>query len=134
MKTANEQIAEEKRAVFTVFVDGAGARPDWLRLRLRMGMHHHERKRIERVSGLTIKPNIGPSLALLANYRTVLVRKCSRIRNLSVLSLRGNYRVKDCALQDCCLEVLTLILNKQLKVKLQWVPREPESGGKTTLT
>jgi ribonuclease HI len=42
----------------------------------------------------------------------------------------GDYRVKDAALQELLSEILALILHKQLKVKLQWVPRSRNLAGK----
>jgi ribonuclease HI len=42
----------------------------------------------------------------------------------------GNYRVKDSALQELLSEVQGLILNRQLKFKLQWVPRSRNLVGK----
>lgn len=42
----------------------------------------------------------------------------------------GQYRVKDSALQELLSQVLALILNKHLKVKLQWVPRSQNLAGK----
>jgi ribonuclease HI len=42
----------------------------------------------------------------------------------------GDYRVKDAALQELLSEIQALILNNQLKVKLQWVPRNRNLAGK----
>ncbi|MGA9808259.1 MAG: RNase H family protein [Candidatus Sulfotelmatobacter sp.] len=115
----------------TMFFDGSGCRPDgegsgfaWLRPDT--GQRH-----VERVKGLT--NNQAEYRAFLAALQNV--PEGSTVEMFSDLQLlcsqfEGNYRVKDYALQELLSEVRALILNKQLKVKLQWVPRSRNLAGK----
>src|SRR5216684_2402684 len=115
----------------TVFFDGAGCRPDgdgsgfaWLCPET--GQRH-----VERMKGLT--NNQAEYRAFLAALQNVPAGSTVEMFSDSQLicsQFTGNYRVKDYTLQELLTEVLALILNKQLKVKLQWVPRSRNLAGK----
>ena len=134
METAR-QTQPEKSAQgakpFTIFFDGAGCRPDgdgsgfaWLCPET--GQRH-----VERVKGLT--NNQAEYRAFLAALQSIPEGSTVEMFSDSQLicsQFAGNYRVKDYALQELLSEILALILNKQLKVKLQWVPRSRNLAGK----
>jgi ribonuclease HI len=134
MKTARQiqsDKSQQDAKPLTMFFDGAGCRPDgdgsgfaWLCPET--GQRH-----VERVKGLT--NNQAEYRAFLAALKSVPEGSTVEMFSDSQLicsQFAGTYRVKDFALKGLLSEVLALILNKQLKVKLQWVPRSGNLAGK----
>jgi ribonuclease HI len=115
----------------TMFFDGAGCRPSgdgsgYAWLCPDTGQRH-----VERVRGLT--NNQAEYKGFLAALQHVPEDSAVEVFSDSQLicgQFAGQYRVKDYALQELFSEVLALILNKRLKVNLQWVPRSRNLAGK----
>jgi ribonuclease HI len=115
----------------TMFFDGAGCRPSgdgsgYAWLCPDTGQRH-----VERVRGLT--NNQAEYKGFLAALQHVPDDSAVEMFSDSQLicgQFAGQYRVKDYALQELFSEVLALILNKRLKVNLQWVPRNRNLAGK----
>ena len=134
MKTTKQSHSQERAhgaKPLTMFFDGAGCRPNgegsgfaWLCTDT--GQRH-----VERVKGLT--NNQAEYRAFLAALQNVPKRSTVEMFSDSQLicsQFAGDYRVKEAALQELLSEIQTLILNNQLKVKLQWVPRSRNLAGK----
>ena len=117
--------------VIRIFTDGAGKRPDgngsgfaWVREDTRE-IH------VERVPGLSNNE---------AEYRGVIsaikpLLKGSRVEVLSdsllvVSQLRGEYRIRDPKLEKLATEVKTIADQKQLELKVTWIPRRENLAGK----
>lgn len=122
-----------KRAnkLIRIFTDGAGKRPDgkgsafaWIREDT--GEQH-----IERVDGLT--NNVAEYLAVISPLKKIRPRSNVEILTDSLLvvsQLRGEYRILDSKLAKLAGEVKTIAENKQLNLKLTWVPRKENRAGK----
>src|SRR6266849_8308554 len=134
METTTKRQSEESTQIakpLTMFFDGAGCRPDgdgsgfaWL-------CPDTGQRHVERMKGLT--NNQAEYRAFLAALQNVPAGSTVEMFSDSQLicsQFTGNYRVKDYALQELLSEILALILHKQLKVKLQWVPRSRNLAGK----
>lgn len=117
--------------VARIFTDGAGKRPDgsgsgfaWVR------EDTHE-QHIERIPGLSNNE---------AEYRGVIsaikpLPKGSQAEVLSdsllvVSQLRGEYRIRDPKLEKLATEVKTIAEQKQLVLKVTWIPRRDNLAGK----
>jgi ribonuclease HI len=114
-----------------MFFDGSGCRPDGEGSGFSWLCPETGQRHVERVKGLT--NNQAEYKAFLAALRTVpdgITVQMFSDSQLICSQFAGNYRVKDYALQQLLSEILALILNKRLKVKLQWVPRNRNLAGK----
>lgn len=114
-----------------MFFDGAGCRPNGEGSGFAWICPETGHRQIERVRGLT--NNQAEYRAFLAALRHVPDGSSVEMFSDSQLicsQFDGQYRVKDYALQELLSEVLALILNKRLKVTLQWVPRNLNLAGK----
>lgn len=131
--TTKTQLEESTQSAkpLTMFFDGSGCRPDgdgsgfaWL-------CPETGQRNVERVKGLTNnQAEYKGFLAALENIPAGTSVEMFSDSQLICSQFAGNCRVKDYALQELLSEVLALILNKQLKVKLQWVPRSRNLAGK----
>ena len=128
-RTRSQDVAQAKP--LTMFFDGAGCRPNgdgsgfaWL-------CPDTGQRHVERIKGLT--NNQAEYRAFFAALESVPQGSAVEMFSDSQLicsQFAGDYRVKDAALQELLTEILALILRKQLKVKLQWVPRSRNLAGK----
>lgn len=117
--------------VIRIFTDGAGKRRDgngsgfaWVR------EDTHE-PHVERIPGLSNNE---------AEYRGVIsaikpLPKGSHVEVLSdsllvVSQLRGDYRIRDPKLEKLATEVKTIADQKQLELKVIWIPRRENLAGK----
>jgi ribonuclease HI len=129
-KTPSEGSALAAKPL-TVFFDGAGCRPDGEGSGFAWLCPETGQRHIERVKGLTNnQAEYRAFLAALQNVPEGSTVEMFSDSQLICSQFAGNYRVKDYALQALLSEVLALILNRQLKVKLQWVPRSRNLAGK----
>lgn len=130
-KQAQSEGSANSSKPLTMFFDGAGCRPDgdgsgfaWL-------CPDTGQRHVERVKGLTNnQAEYRAFLAALHNVPEGSTVEMFSDSQLICSQFAGNYRVKDCVLQGLLSEVLALILNRGLKVKLQWVPRNRNLAGK----
>jgi ribonuclease HI len=134
MKT-NELTQSQDAALavkpLTIFFDGAGCRPSgdgsgYAWLCPDTGQRH-----VERIKGLTNnQAEYKGFIAALQHAPDDSAVEMFSDSQLICAQFAGDYRVKDPALQELVSEVLSLILNKRLKVNLQWVPRNRNRAGK----
>jgi ribonuclease HI len=117
--------------VVRIYTDGAGKRPDgngsgfaWVREDTR-------ERHVERIPGLSNNE---------AEYRGVisaikLLPEGCQVEVLSdsllvVSQLGGEYRIRDPKLEKLAAEVKTIAEQKQLKLKVTWIPRGENQAGK----
>lgn len=134
MKTERQnstQSSQHSATLLKMFFDGAGCRPNGEGSGFAWFCPDTNQRFVERVKNLT--NNQAEYRAFLAALEhvpqdsTVLMFSDSQ---LICSQFAGQYRVKDYALQELLSQVLALILNKRLKVTLQWVPRAQNLAGK----
>lgn len=131
-KTQTEsQRSQASAKPVRMFFDGAGCRPNGEGSGFAWLCPDTNQREIVRVKGLT--NNQAEYKAFLAALQHVPEGSTVEMFSDSQLiccQFAGEYRVKDYALQELLSEVLALILNKRLKVTLQWVPRTQNLAGK----
>jgi ribonuclease HI len=114
-----------------VFFDGAGCRPDGKGSGFAWLCPDTNQRQIVRVNGLTNnQAEYKAFLVALQHVPEGCAVEMFSDSQLICSQFAGQYRVKDHALQELLSEVLALILNKRLKVTLQWVPRTQNLAGK----
>ncbi len=131
MKSTQSKTSAQNVKPLTVFFDGAGCRPNGEGSGFAWVCPETGQRHVERVKGLT--NNQAEYKAFLAAVQSVPDGSTVEMFSDSELicsQFNGYYRVKDYALQGLLSEILALILNKQLKLKLQWVPRSQNLAGK----
>jgi ribonuclease HI len=138
MKTSDETTASRKNLQhetanpeFVIYCDGAGSRPDgkgsgfaWIRPKTK-------ERHVERVDGLT--NNQAEYRALISALNAMPDGSAAQVFTDSQLmwsQVVGNYRVHHSELADLLSQVHTLIKEKNLKINLQWVPRQKNLAGK----
>jgi ribonuclease HI len=114
-----------------IFCDGAGSRPDgkgsgfaWIQPRT--GKRH-----VERVDGLT--NNQAEYLALSSALNFLHDGSTAQVFTDSQLlwaQMVGRYKVHDTELAELLSQVRDVIKKKELKIDLQWVPRQKNLAGK----
>jgi ribonuclease HI len=117
--------------VIQIFTDGAGQRPDgngsgfaWLREDTR---EHH----VERVPCLT--NNEAEYRGVISALKTLQRRSQVEVLSDSLLvvsQLRGEYRLRNPRLEKFATEVKTIAEQKQLSLKVTWIPRNQNLAGK----
>jgi ribonuclease HI len=130
MRTQSQDVTLGTKPL-TMFFDGAGCRPDGDGSGVAWLCPETGQRHVERVKGLT--NNQAEYRAFLAALQSIPEGSTVEMFSDSELicsQFAGKYRVKDHALHELLSEVLALIMNKQLKVKLQWVPRSRNLAGK----
>ena len=115
----------------TVFVDGAGSRPDGTGSGFAWICTTTTEKRIERVPGLTnnqaeYRAFIAALTALPGNARAQLFSDSQVL----CCQFDGTYKVHDPDLSDLLSRAQSLIREKKLSVTLRWVPRARNVAGK----
>ena len=114
-----------------MFFDGAGCRPNGEGSGFAWLCPDTNERHVERVKGLTNnQAEYKGFLAALQHIREGSTVEMFSDSQLICSQFSGQYRVKDYALQELLSEVLALILNKRLKITLQWVPRAQNLAGK----
>src|SRR5260370_13469108 len=114
-----------------IFFDGSGCRRDGKGSGFSWFCPATRQRHVERVDGLT--NNQAEYKGLLSALQHVPEGSSVTLysdSDLIVSQFCGTCRVKDYALQDLLSAALGLILKKQLKVKLQWVPRSQNLAGR----
>jgi ribonuclease HI len=130
-KQTESQSSQPRGKPVRMFFDGAGCRPNGEGSGFAWLCPDTNQRQIVRVNGLT--NNQAEYKAFLAALQDVPEDSTVEMFSDSQLicsQFAGQYRVKDHALQELLSEVLALILNKHLKVTLQWVPRTQNLAGK----
>jgi ribonuclease HI len=117
--------------VVRIFTDGAGKRPDGSGSGLAWVREDTREQHVERIPGLSNNE---------AEYRGVIsaikpLPKRSQVEVFSdsllvVSQLRGEYRIRDPKLEKLAAEVRTIADQKQLVLKVTWVPRRQNLAGK----
>jgi ribonuclease HI len=117
--------------VIRIFTDGAGKRPDGNGSGLAWVREDTREQHVERIPGLSNNE---------AEYRGVIsaikpLPKGSPVEVLSdsllvVSQLRGEYRIRDPKLEKLATEVRTIAEQKQLVLKVTWIPRRENLAGK----
>jgi ribonuclease HI len=117
--------------VVRIFTDGAGKRPDGNGSGLAWVREDTREQHVERIPGLSNNE---------AEYRGVIsaikpLPKGSAVEVLSdsllvVSQLRGEYRIRDPRLERLATEVRTIAEQKQLVLKVTWIPRRENLAGK----
>ena len=135
MKTtdkARETITDQKETNrLTVFVDGAGSRPDGTGSEFAWICPTTREKRIEHVPGLT--NNQAEYRGFIAALTALANGACAEVFSDSEVlccQFNGAYKVHDPALAILLLRAQSLIKEKELSVTLQWVPRARNLAGK----
>ena len=127
-ETINDQ-SENNRV--TVFVDGAGSRPDGTGSGFAWICPTTKEKRIEHVPGLTsnqaeYRAFIAALTALADGARAELFSDSQVL----CCQFDGTYKVHDPDLASLLLQAQCLINEKKLNVTLRWVPRARNLAGK----
>jgi len=134
MKTKTRSESEESAQgakPLTMFFDGSGCRPDGEGSGFAWICPETGQRHVERVKGLTNnQAEYKAFLAALQNVPDSSAVEMFSDSQLICSQFSGDYRVKDHALQELLSKVLAFILNKRLKVKLHWVPRNRNLAGK----
>ena len=124
-------MVEQNNDLLTVFIDGAGSRPDGAGSGFAWLCTTTKEKRIEMIPGLT--NNQAEYRAFIAAL-TALEQGCRAefFSDSQVLCCQydGSYRVKDPALAELLAQVRLLVKEKCLIVTLKWVPRARNLAGK----
>jgi len=117
--------------VLTIFIDGAGARPDgagsgiaWICMNTNVstleradGLAHHQAEYRSFLSAIDALPD----RCSVRFFSDSLVLCCQ---------FSGQYKVKDPELSRLLAEVRSAIARKRLQISLQWVPRAQNEAGK----
>jgi len=132
MKAKNQERGTQPRTKpRRMFFDGAGCRPGGEGSGFAWICPDTNQRHVERVKGLTNnQAEYKGFLAALQHLPEDSTVEMFSDSQLICSQFTGQYRVKDYALQELLSEVLALILNKRLKVTLQWVPRSQNLAGK----
>jgi len=134
MKTKKQnstQSSQHSAPPLKMFFDGAGCRPNGEGSGFAWLCPDTNERHVERVKGLTNnQAEYKGFLAALQHIREGSTVEMFSDSQLICSQFSGQYRVKDYALQELLSEVLALILNKRLKITLQWVPRAQNLAGK----
>jgi len=131
-RQTNKSNGNEGRSkLIRIFTDGAGSRPDgkgsgfaWLR-------EDTGEKHIQRVDGLT--NNEAEYRGLRSALERLPKKSVAEIYTDSQLmcsQFNGLYKVRDPKLQDLLEEIRQLIVTKELRITLYWVPRNSNPSGK----
>jgi len=131
MKNETRTESQASAKPLKMFFDGAGCRPNGEGSGFAWLCPDNNQRQVVRINGLT--NNQAEYKAFLAALQQVPEDSTVEMFSDSQLicsQFTGQYRVKDHALQELLSEVLALILNKRLKVTLQWVPRAQNLAGK----
>jgi ribonuclease HI len=126
-----EAMKKQVSKVIRIFTDGAGKRPDGNGSGFAWVCEDTRETHVERIPGLSNNE---------AEYRGVIsaikpLLKGSRVEVLSdsllvVSQLRGEYRIRDPKLEKLATEVKTIADQKQLELKVTWIPRRENLAGK----
>jgi ribonuclease HI len=135
MKTIDKTaapIADQKESDrLTVFVDGAGSRPDGTGSGFAWICTSTKERRIEHVPGLT--NNQAEYRAFIAALTALADGAHAEVFSDSQVlccQFDGTYKVHDPDLSDLLSQAQSLIKEKKLSVTLQWVPRARNLAGK----
>jgi ribonuclease HI len=130
-KVAGPLLVEKETNRLTVFVDGAGSRPDGTGSGFAWICTTTNEKRIEQVSGLT--NNQAEYRAFIAALTALPNDVCAEVFSDSQVlccQFDGTYKVRDPDLEILLSQAQSLIEEKNLKVTLRWVPRARNLAGK----
>jgi ribonuclease HI len=114
-----------------IFCDGAGSRPDGKGSGFAWIQPNTKEQHVERVDGLT--NNQAEYRALISALNAMPDGSAAQVFTDSQLmwsQVIGNYRVHHTELADLLSQVHALIKEKNLKIDLQWVPRQKNLAGK----
>ncbi len=135
MKTNNKTagpVEGQKGAVpLTVFVDGAGSRPDGTGSGFAWICSTTKEQRIEHVPGLT--NNQAEYRGFIAALASLADGTCADMFSDSEVlccQFNGTYKVHDPDLASLLSQAQSLIKEKMLSVTLQWVPRARNLAGR----
>jgi len=130
-KTLTPIVDQKEANLLTVFLDGAGSRPDGTGSGFAWICPTTKEKRIERVPALTNNQ---------AEYRAFIAAltalpdgaRADLFSDSQVLCCQfdGTYKVRDPDLASLLSHAQSLIREKKLNVTLQWVPRAQNLAGK----
>jgi ribonuclease HI len=115
----------------TVFVDGAGMRPDGTNSRIAWLQLESGRKLVKRIDGLT--NNQAEYRALRSAVKNAPIGSHLKIYSdsqLVVQQFNQRWSVKDPQLDDLLFEVCDAIQARELQVSLDWIPRAENLAGK----
>jgi ribonuclease HI len=125
-------VEEEKSIAWKKFhIDGAGARPDGTNSGYSFVYLGTDLTRVRRNNGMT--NNEAEYAALIAVLRYVARRSRVLIYSDSQLVCRqfsGQYAVREPRLADLLEWARRIISEKNLRVKLEWIPREKNLAGR----
>ena len=130
-KRNDTEVSDQNTKSVTMFFDGAGCRPNGEGSAFAWLCKDSNQREIVRENCLT--NNQAEYKGFLAALKHVPEDSTVEMFSDSQLicsQFAGQYRVKDYALQELLSQVLAVILNKRLKVNLQWVPRAQNLAGK----
>ena len=135
METANKNCeaitTEGKTTPLSIFVDGAGCRPDGSGSAFAWLCTTTKEQAIERISGLT--NNQAEYRAFIAALTALPERSQAELFSDSQVlccQLSGQYKVNDLQLAELLTQAQSLIKDKKLTVTLRWVPRARNLAGK----
>lgn len=130
-KTAGPVLVQRETVRLTVFVDGAGSRPDGTGSGFAWICSTTKEQRIEHVSGLT--NNQAEYRAFVAALTALANGACAEVFSDSEVlccQFNGTYKVRDPDLASLLSQAQSLIDEKNLSVTLRWVPRARNLAGK----
>lgn len=129
--TSNQRSQQPGRDSVDIHCDGAGSRPDgkgsgfaWVQL-------HTGERHIEHVDGLT--NNQAEYRALFSALASLAQGSAAQVFTDSLLmcsQVMGNCRVYNPELGELLLQVHDVIKKKELKIEVQWIPRQKNLAGK----
>jgi ribonuclease HI len=130
-KDSTSTVIDQSSKPLTIFIDGAGSRPDGNGSGFAWICTTTKEKRVERVPGLTnnqaeYRSFIAALSALPDGSRAELFSDSQ----LLCCQFEGTYKVNDPQLADFLAQIRSLIKEKQLSVTLQWVSRSRNAAGK----
>jgi ribonuclease HI len=132
MKAKKNSIGSTKPTVpIRVYVDGAGARPDGKGSGFAWIQENTGKRHIHREDGLT--NNEAEYLGLRSALEDLPVGSNAEVSTDSTLvcgQFNGQYRVRDAKMSRLLDAVKQVIANKQLTVKVVWIPRQENLAGK----
>lgn len=126
-----ETMLEQKSAPLTVFVDGAGSRPDKTGSAFARICTTTGEKGIERVPGLTNnQAEYRSFIAALTALPDGSHAQAFSDSELLCYQFNGQYQVYDPELANLLAQAQSLMKEKKLSVSLQWIPRARNVAGK----